>query len=68
MSFEFYDVLGVGRDASADEIKKAYRKKAMELHPDRHQGDKAKEAEFKKVNEAYATLSDIQKKAAYDRF
>lgn len=67
MAFEFYDLLGVGRDASADEIKKAYRKKAMELHPDRHQGDKAKEAEFKKVNEAYATLSDAQKKAAYDR-
>lgn len=40
----------------------------MELHPDRNQGDKAKEAEFKKVNEAYATLSDAQKKAAYDRF
>ena len=68
MAYEFYDVLGVGREASADEIKKAYRKKAMELHPDRNRGDKAKEAEFKKVNEAYATLSDAQKKAAYDRF
>ncbi len=67
MAYEFYDLLGVGRDASAEELKKAYRKKAMELHPDRHQGDKAKEAEFKKVNEAYATLSDPQKKAYYDR-
>lgn len=67
MAFEFYDLLGVQRDASAEEIKKAYRKKAMDLHPDRHQGDKAKETEFKKVNEAYATLSDPQKKAAYDR-
>jgi molecular chaperone DnaJ len=67
MAYEFYDLLDVGRDASAEELKKAYRKKAMELHPDRHQGDKAKEAEFKKVNEAYATLSDSQKKAVYDR-
>lgn len=67
MAFEFYDLLGVSRDASPEELKKAYRKKAMELHPDRHKGDKAKEAEFKKVNEAYATLSDPQKKAYYDR-
>ncbi len=67
MAFEFYDLLGISRGASAEEIKKAYRKKAMELHPDRHRGDKEKEAEFKKVNEAYATLSDPQKKAAYDR-
>ena len=68
MSHEFYDILGVAREASADEIKKAYRKKAMELHPDRHGGDKAKEAEFKKLNEAYSTLSDPTKKANYDRF
>lgn len=68
MSHEFYDILGVAREASADEIKKAYRKKAMELHPDRHGGDKAKEAEFKKLNEAYSTLSDPTKKSNYDRF
>lgn len=68
MAYEFYDTLGVSRDASADDIKKAYRKKAMESHPDRHGGDKAKEAEFKRINEAYATLSDAQKKAHYDRF
>jgi molecular chaperone DnaJ len=67
MAFEFYDILGVSRGASAEEIKKAYRKKAMELHPDRNRGDKEKEAEFKKVNEAYATLSDASKKTAYDR-
>jgi molecular chaperone DnaJ len=53
--------------ATPDEIKKAYRKKAMEVHPDRHGGDKQKEAEFKKLNEAYEVLSDEQKKAHYDR-
>lgn len=68
MSQDFYDILWVDKNVSAEELKKAYRKKAMELHPDRHGGDKAKEAEFKRVNEAYATLSDPQKKANYDRF
>lgn len=68
MSYEYYSLLSVERTASADEIKKAYRKKAMEHHPDRHAGDKAKESEFKKINEAYATLSDPQKKAHYDQF
>lgn len=68
MSYEYYDLLGVSREASADEIKKAYRKAAMENHPDRHGGDKEKEAKFKQINEAYATLSDPQKKAHYDRF
>jgi molecular chaperone DnaJ len=67
MAFEFYTLLWISQGASQDEIKKAYRKKAMELHPDRHQGDKAKEAEFKKVNEAYATLWDTQKRSLYDR-
>ena len=68
MAKEYYSILGVSEDASAEDIKKAYRKKAMELHPDRHGGDKSKEAEFKKLNEAYGVLSDAQKKANYDRF
>lgn len=68
MSYEYYSTLRIERNASTEEIKKAYRKKAMECHPDRHAGDKIKEAEFKKVNEAYATLSDAQKKSMYDQF
>lgn len=68
MSHEFYSILGVDRNATADEIKKAYRKKAMDHHPDRHNGDKSKEAEFKKINEAYSILSDDTKRAQYDRF
>ena len=67
MAYEYYELLGVGKEASAEELKKAYRKKAMEHHPDRHGGDKDKEAEFKKINEAYAILSDPQKRAAYDQ-
>jgi molecular chaperone DnaJ len=67
MQFEYYALLEIHQTATADEIKKAYRKKAMELHPDRHGGDKQKEAEFKKLNEAYSVLSDDQKKAHYDR-
>jgi len=67
-TYEYYSLLEIERTASADEIKRAYKKKAMELHPDRHGGDKGKEWEFKKINEAYATLSDTQKKAHYDRF
>jgi molecular chaperone DnaJ len=68
MQYEYYTLLEIERTASADEIKRAYKRKAMELHPDRHGGDKTKEAEFKKVNEAYSTLSDPDKKAHYDRF
>lgn len=67
MAYEFYTILEISREASAEEIKKAYRKKAMEVHPDRHGGDKEKELLFKEVNEAYATLSDPQKRAHYDR-
>ena len=62
---DYYSTLGVGRNASADEIKRAYRKKAMEHHPDRTGGDDSK---FKEINEAYQTLSDPQKKQMYDQF
>ncbi len=67
---DFYEVLGVAKNASADEIKAAYRKSALQWHPDRHQGeDKTKaELKFKEINEAYQVLSDPQKKSAYDQF
>ncbi|MFN0115407.1 MAG: molecular chaperone DnaJ [Paracoccaceae bacterium] len=65
---DFYEVLGVQRGASAEDIKKAYRTKAKELHPDRNQDDPKAEAQFKEINEAYEVLKDEQKKAAYDRF
>lgn len=67
---DYYETLGVPRNASEDDIKKAYRKKAMKYHPDRNQGDAAKDAEakFKEVKEAYEILSDSQKRAAYDQY
>ena len=68
MKQDFYVVLGVQHDASETDIKKAYRKLAMECHPDRNNGDKAAEEKFKLVTEAYEVLRDPEKRAAYDRF
>ncbi|MGB8840498.1 MAG: molecular chaperone DnaJ [Aliidongia sp.] len=65
---DFYEMLGVARGSSADDLKKAYRKLAMQYHPDRNPGDKAAEHKFKEVSEAYDVLKDDQKRAAYDRF
>ncbi len=64
---DYYEVLGVGRTANDAELKSAFRKKAMENHPDRNPGDAEAEARFKEINEAYQILSDGQKRAAYDR-
>ncbi len=65
---DYYEILGVGKSAAADEIKKAYRKVAMQFHPDRNPGDKEAEDKFKEAAEAYEVLSDGDKKAKYDRY
>lgn len=65
---DYYEILGVGKNASDDEIKKAYRKLAVKYHPDRNPGDKEAEAKFKEINEAHEVLSDKQKRARYDQF
>ena len=68
MKQDYYQILGVAKSASADEIKKAYRKVAMQYHPDRNPGDKKAEDKFKEATEAYEVLKDEQKKAAYDQY
>ena len=65
---DYYELLGVARSASLDDIKKAYRKLAMQFHPDRNPGNEEAEHKLKEVNEAYSVLKDEQKRAAYDRF
>ena len=65
---DYYEVLGVSKSATADEIKHAFRKMAMQYHPDRNPDDKAAEQKFKEINEAYEVLKDDQKRAAYDRY
>ena len=65
---DYYEVLGVAKTATADEIKKAYRKKAIQYHPDKNPGDKEAEEKFKEAAEAYDVLSDEQKRQRYDQF
>lgn len=68
MSTDYYEILGLSRKATAGDIKKAYRQRALKYHPDRNPGDTAAEGEFKRISEAYAVLSDPEKRKQYDRF
>jgi molecular chaperone DnaJ len=68
MKEDFYDILGISKGATAAEIKKAYRKKAVQYHPDKNPGDDTAEANFKKAAEAYEVLSDDNKRARYDQY
>lgn len=68
MEQDYYNILGVDKNAPADQIKKAYRKLALKYHPDKTKGDKALEDKFKKISEAYAVLSDPEKKKQYDTY
>ena len=65
---DYYDILGVTKKSTPEEVKKAYRSLAMKYHPDRNQGDKTAEGKFKEASEAYQVLSDPKKKSSYDQF
>lgn len=68
MQEDYYEILGISKDASGEEIKRAFRKLALQYHPDRNQGDKEAEEKFKKINEAYQILSDDEKRSIYDKY
>ena len=68
MATNYYELLGVGRNATDSDLKRAYRQLAMQFHPDKNPGDKTAEERFKQISEAYAVLSDVDKRAYYDRF
>ena len=68
MKEDYYDILGISKTASDSEIKKAYRKKAIEFHPDKNPGDKEAESNFKKAAEAYEVLGNQQKRSKYDQY